>query len=106
MTLFALHWSMRDETSEVLVFVHWSPLLSTRRMVLAPLAAMSAMELVSSGYQVYAWLTPRITNSFPLASYTRPLLTWMPVAAASAGPHGEAEDGDQQAEDGGERRAG
>lgn len=52
MTLLALHWPMSAETSDALVFVQRPPLLSTTRTVLAPLAAMSAMEPVRSGYQV------------------------------------------------------
>ncbi|CAM5722890.1 hypothetical protein SVIOM342S_06004 [Streptomyces violaceorubidus] len=49
MTLLALHSPMSAETWVALVFVQRPPLPSTTRTVLAPLAAMSAMELVRSG---------------------------------------------------------
>ena len=51
-----------------LFFVQRSPLDRTTRTVFAPSALMLAKELVCCGYQVCAWLTPRITNSTPPAS--------------------------------------
>src|SRR5690606_4646571 len=78
---FCLHREMTLATSEGPFLLHRTPLLSTTRTVLAPCDLMSANAWVCWGYQLWGWLTPRMMNSWPLASYRRPFLTWSPVAA-------------------------
>src|SRR5687767_9416233 len=85
MSRFCLHWETTFATSAVSLRVQRSPLARTTRTVLEPLALMWAKERVWFGYQVWAWLTPRITKSFPSASSSRPFCTRKPVGAAWAG---------------------
>ena len=77
---FCLHRAITLATSVALFAVHRPP-LSTTRTVLAPAALIAANELVCVGYQVCAWLMPRMTKVCPFASTMFRPLTCRPVAA-------------------------